>query len=63
MKEKEETKRMLSDEELTGVSGGQEEVGWVCPQCGKEYTIYNPCGTFPSQWNCPNCGYLNEPAG
>ncbi|MGN0404623.1 MAG: hypothetical protein ACI4F1_05330 [Bariatricus sp.] len=63
MKEKKETNSMLPDEELTRVSGGQEEVEWVCPQCGKHYTIYNGSGTFPSQWNCPYCGFLNEPAG
>ena len=62
MKEK-ETNGMLPDEELAKVSGGLTEVEWVCSQCGKSYTISNPCGPFPGEWNCPYCGYLTQPAG
>lgn len=62
MKENKQTRNLIPDEELTKVSGGNE-VAWVCPECGKEYTISNPCGPFPSEWNCPYCGFLNQPAG
>ena len=57
-----ENKKLINDEELDKVAGGQDDLSFLfpeqivhCPECGKEITIHGDHCGMGVFMTCPHC--------